>query len=119
MSQTEAVQLNVRLPRELKERGDETLALVGSSPAKVIRRVWTCLAQGGAAYDRLVAALGAADEAGAAASKDSPLEHATGLFESLGSSLGLGISSFEPSALDEKELLESIEWERLAERGLA
>lgn len=115
----EAVQLNVRLPRELKEQGDATLALVGSSPAKVIRRVWSCLAQGGDAYDRLVDALDAADVVGESKPKIDPLVHATGLFEALGASFGLDVATFEPSMLDEHELLERIEWERLGERGLA
>ena len=115
----EAVQLNVRLPRELKEQGDATLALVGSSPARVIRRVWSCLAQGGEAYDRLVDALDAADVVGEAKPRTDPLARAAGLFESLGASLGLDVAAFEPSALDDHELLERIEWERLGERGLA
>lgn len=115
----EAVQLNVRLPRELKEQGDATLALVGSSPAKVIRRVWSCLAQGGEAYDRLVDALDAADVVGESKPAIDPLTRAAGLFESIGTSFGLDAATFEPSVTDEHELLERIEWERLGERGLA
>lgn len=115
----DAVQLNVRLPRDLKERGDETLSLVGSSPAKIIRRVWSCLAQGGDAYERLVRATEALELAGVAADAASPLAQASGLFEGLGASLGLDIAAFEPSTLPDGDLLEVIEWERLVERGLA
>ncbi len=48
----------------------------------------------------------------------SPLLRATGLFESLGASIGLDIASFEPSTKSEDELLEEIEWDRLSERDL-
>ena len=119
MSQ-EVAQLNVRLPRTLKQQGDATLALMGSSPAKIIRQLWTRLAEGGDSYERIARALFEGDTAKDAVHEAelSPLVRATSLFENLGMSMGLDIASFEPSTKSEDDLLEEIEWDRLSERGL-
>ena len=115
----EVVQLNVRLPRTLKEQGDATLALVGSSPAKIIRQVWTCLADGGERYERLSNVLSDSQVTTQDEELFAPIERATRLFENMGERFGLDVSTFEPSALSEHEILEQADWERLVERGLA
>ena len=118
MPVAEVVQLNVRLPRTLKEQGDATLALVGSSPAKIIRQVWTRLAEGGERYERLADALADAHDSDQTDELFAPIERATKLFEDMGARLGLDVSTFEPSGLSDHEVLEQADWDRLAERGL-
>ena len=114
------VQLNVRLQRSIKERGDETLALMGSSPAKIIRALWAKLAQGCDAYKHIERALTHDDdEIAPPAEEPSPLYRSTHLFQNMGESLGLDIASFTPYDGDLYELLEEDDWERLVERGLA
>ena len=111
----DAVQLNVRLDRAVKERGDAVLAIAGSSPSDIIHRLWDKLAQGGGAYERISQAL--ADEPAPAADR-SPFAAGANMFAELGASLGLDPASFKPSGLDDHEALEQIEWEQLADRGL-
>lgn len=118
MPAAEVVQLNVRLPRALKEQGDATLALVGSSPAKIIRQVWTRLAEGGEGFERLADALSDARDSDQTDEFLAPIERATKLFEGMGGRLGLDISTFEPSGLSDHEILEQADWDWLVERGL-
>ena len=118
MPAAEVVQLNVRLPRVLKEQGDATLALVGSSPAKIIRQVWTCLADGGERYERLSDVLAETQDTTQDEELFAPIERAAKLFENMGARFGLDVSTFEPSALSEHEMLEQADWDRLVERGL-
>lgn len=112
-------QVNVRMQRDLKERGDATLALVGSSPAVIIRQLWQALAEGGEAYQRIMRALVKADVAEEAAVAGTSLLQASTLFEGLGTALGLDLASFVPDTRPTSEVLEDIEWELLEERGLA
>ena len=112
-------QVNVRMQRDLKERGDATLALVGSSPAVIIRQLWQALAEGGEAYQRIMRALAKADVAEEADAADTSLLQASTLFEELGTTLGLDPASFVPDTRPTSEVLEDIEWEQLSERGLA
>lgn len=113
-------QLNIRMPRDLKDRGDAVLASVGSSPSKIIRQLWEKLAAGGDEYERVAEALGehpghlAADE-----DRGARVRRSAQLFEGLGTSLGLELSRFEPDLRPEHEVMEEIEWDLLEERGLA
>lgn len=109
-------QVNVRMPRQLKERGDATLALAGSSPVKVIRQLWERLAEGGEAYERVMRALAPDEDV---ADEGFLIGRSARLFEDIGSSLGLDIAAFQPDVRPEREILEELEWERLKERSLA
>lgn len=112
-------QLNVRMPTSLKDRGNATLALVGSSPVKIVRQLWEKLAQGGEAYQQIARVLASDAQPEAVCDEESTLYRATHLFEDLGASFGLDISTFQPDLRPTHEILEEIEWERLNERGLA
>lgn len=48
MSQGITAQINVRLPRDLKESGDMGLRELGLSPSDAVRTLWTRLSQSGA-----------------------------------------------------------------------
>lgn len=47
MSQTSVAQINVRLPRKLKESGDSGLQALGISPSDAVRLLWTRLSERG------------------------------------------------------------------------
>ncbi len=120
MADTTISQLNIRMPADLKERGNATLALVGSSPARIIRKLWEKISEGGEAYEAVTRVLdGGAGATASSLGQEESLERALCLFEDLGATLGLDLASFEPDARPMAEILEEIEWEQLAERGLA
>lgn len=112
-------QVNVRLDRGLKERGDATLALAGSSPVKIIRQLWERLASGGDAYERIMEVLSPHQDAVAEVDPHQLVMRSSSLFQGLGAALGEDLSSFEPDLRPMSEILEDIEWELLEERGLA
>ena len=118
MDATTIAQVNVRMDRTLKERGDDTLRLAGSTSVRIIRQLWECLASGGDAYERVMAVISPAQEGAAGEDASALVQRSTGLFEEFGESLGLSISAFEPDLRPEKEVLEEIEWELLEEKGL-
>ena len=47
MPQAVLAQMNVRLPRQVKESGDAALAELGITPTEFVRTVWEKMAQGG------------------------------------------------------------------------
>lgn len=112
-------QVNVRMDRELKERGDATLSLVGSSPAKIIRQLWECLAAGGDAYERIIGALCPVQDVAPAADPHQRIMHSASLFWDFGASLGEDLPEFEPDPRPTLEILEDTDWELLKEKGLA
>lgn len=101
-------QLNVRLPKDLKADGDRTLSLVGSSPTRIIRELWTKLAQGAESYESLYAAI--ADDSGVTESDDvtrklRALEQACSLVPDFGRRMGLDLADYRP--LDDEALKEA------------
>jgi predicted DNA-binding protein len=118
MTEATVSQLNIRMPTDLKDRGNETLALMGSSPARIIRKLWERLSEGGEAYRAVVSVL-ESDTSTPAMGEDESLVRASRLFEDMGSTLGLDPASFVPDTRSTSEMLEDIEWEQLSERGLA
>ena len=112
-------QVNVRMNRELKERGDATLSLVGSSPVKIIRQLWERLAAGGDAYERIIEVLCPVQDVAPAADPHQCVMRSTSLFWDFGTSLGKDLPEFEPDPRPTSEILEDAEWELLKERGLA
>lgn len=118
MGTTSIAQVNVRMDRGLKERGDATLALAGSTPAKIIRQLWECLASGGDAYERVMEVVLPAQEKATVDEAHHAVQRSAHLFGELGESLGLNASTFDPDLRPEKDILEEIEWELLAEKEL-
>lgn len=112
-------QVNVRMDRELKARGDATLSLAGSSPVKIIRQLWECLATGGDAYKRIMEVLCPAEDAVSAVDPHERVMRSANLFWDLGASLGEDLRSFEPDPRSTSEIAEEAEWELLEEKGLA
>lgn len=50
MASTAVAQINVRLPRELKETGDAGLRELGLSPSDAVRLLWTRLSERGEGF---------------------------------------------------------------------
>ena len=112
-------QVNVRMDRELKEQGDATLSLVGSSPVKIIRQLWERLATGGDAYERIMEVLGPPQDEADVENAHQLVVRSGDLFKEFGNSFGLDLSAFEPDPRPTSEVLEEAEWGLLEERGLA
>lgn len=112
-------QVNVRMDRALKEQGDATLSLVGSSLVKTIRQLWERLAAGGDAYERIMEVLRPVQEVTPAVDPHQCVERSTSLFLGFGASLGEDLPDLEPDMRPTSEILEDAEWELLEERGLA
>ncbi len=116
MGASNIVQVNVRMDRSLKERGDDALRLAGSTPVRIIRQLWEYLASDEGAYERVMAAIAPAQNDAANADAHAPVQRSASLFARLGESLGLSVSTFEPDLRPEKEVLEEMEWELLTGR---
>ncbi|MBO7675438.1 MAG: hypothetical protein J6S63_10590 [Atopobiaceae bacterium] len=112
-------QLNVRMDRELKERGDATLRLAGSSPVKIIRQLWERLALGGDAYKRIMEVLSPTQGAAAVDDPQQLVAHSASLFQELGAFLGEDLPAFEADLRPISEILEEAEWELLDQKELA
>lgn len=118
MGTTSIAQVNVRMDRGLKERGDATLRLAGSTPARVIRQLWERLALGGDAYERVMDAILPAQDKATVDEAHHAVQQSARLFGELGESLGLDSLTFEPDLRPEKDILEEIEWELLEGKDL-
>ena len=104
-----SAQINVRVPNALRNKGNATLALVNSSPTKIIREVWDMLAQGAEAYERLHEVLVAESSRGAAEEANrriAELERATCLFDEFGVRMDLDVTAFVP--LDDEQVQEAL-----------
>ena len=116
---TSVAQVNVRMDRDLKERGDATLSLAGSSPVTIIRQLWKRLALGGDAYERIMEVLRQPQHATPAAEAHQRVMRSASLFGELEAVLDENLPAFEPDTRQALDILEEAEWELLEERGLA
>ena len=116
---TAIAQVNIRMNKELKERGDATLSLAGSSPVKIIRQLWERLALGGDAYERIMEVLSPAQETTSEVNPHERIMRSANLFQNLGDSLVDDLPKFVPDTRPTSEILEDVEWELLQEKGLA
>lgn len=120
MATASIAQLNVRMERELKNQGDATLSLAGSSPVRIIRQLWEFLASGGDAYERVMAVISPAKtDVSEGQRAQSRVARSAGMFQEMGASLGLDIATFTPDLRPEHDVLEEIEWGLLEGKGLA
>ena len=102
-------QINVRVPSTLRDKGNATLSLVNSSPTKIIREVWSMLAQGAEAYERLHEALVAESSRDVAEDTNrrmAELERATNLFDEFSAGMDLNVLAFVP--LDDEQTQEAL-----------
>lgn len=113
-------QINVRIDRSLKDEGDAVLAEAGISPTRIVRDLWTKLAQRGTALDEVVAALGASgftpDEQAAIDAKLAVIDRVSRRRDQLAGQLGLS-SATEPLYQDGFEWRDRVRAERDRKRG--
>ena len=112
---TAAVQMNVRIPSQLKSKGDAALASVGISPSEAVRGLWEKAAQRGEGLFQVVTLLN--EPAQAKRGVDDPALLGSSIVDDALRELGISISHNVPELSDE-ELLELAMSERLSERGL-
>ena len=106
---TGSAQINVRMPSGLRDKGNSTLAVVGSSPTKIVREVWDVLAQGAEAYEQLHKVLVAETSQSVSDEADHrlvKLERATSLFDEFGAGMGLDAATFVP--FDDEQTQEAL-----------
>lgn len=81
-------QINVRLDRDLKQRGDAALAEMGISPSDAVRALWAKAAMRGKSLEAVKKLLFASDESPATMGETSPVRQgwalADGFYESAG-----------------------------------
>ena len=98
-------QINVRLDRELKESGDRELELLGVTPSQAVRALWGKLARGGqdaaAVRELLFEQAPAKEMSDAQKRKLEVLEEIKQSWQDLADTLGLDLSTFEPSTDEE------------------
>lgn len=81
-------QVNVRMERELKQRGDAALAEVGISPSDIVRALWGKVALRGAALDQVKRLLFSSDEAQGTLEGESPVCEGWALADEFYQSMG-------------------------------
>ena len=113
-------QMNVRIDRALKERGDAALLAAGFSPTEAIRALWhlACGSEHDLGELAKLLSRGRALERGEAVQTDvGPLEAGWALYA--GACAELGFSPMATAVPSDKELLEQALLDRLVEKGLA
>ena len=99
MSSSAMAQINVRIDRELKEKGDAELARLGISPSEAVRSLWERLSAGGREARGACALAKSKPAAGARADIErrlSALKRSERLFSSFADEMGLDLSTFAP-----------------------
>ena len=110
------VQMNTRIGRELKKRGDDALAQIGYSPSQAVRALWEKAAQRGESLQKVADLLSSDESANSEANIDA-LEQGWALVDSVQESLGIQ-SDVSRELPDDELLLERYWSERLLQRGL-
>lgn len=107
-------QLNVRIPRALKDAGDAALASVGVSPSEAVRALWEKASDRGEGLSQAMQLL-FSPATGSAPEPDLP---GPGIVDGALAQLGLSFPADTRPSPTDNELLEASMEERLQERGL-
>lgn len=117
MAEGATAQLNVRLPRELKERGDRSLERLGLTPTQAVRQLWTALSgkedEQAQARDLLLG-----DQQATAVSTDDPLLRGWELVMTGARELGISFATSPGETLSDEELLAEALEDRMRTRGV-
>ncbi len=111
-------QINVRLPRSVKEAGDAALRRAGVSPSEIVRELWGILALPGTSVEQVRQSLAAQDETDAKLAERLEVAKTLGQpLEDLCERYGVPLV---PSDLEDnwREVATEARIERLRERGL-
>lgn len=114
------VQMNVRMPAELKEQGDAALASEGITPSAAVRAVWEKAARRGADLVELMSLFRGDGASGARSltQKSNPFEEVSQQITSRMQGLGVDFSQPHSQDLSDAELLEMAYYDKMGERGL-
>ena len=117
MAEGATAQLNVRLPRELKERGDRGLERLGLTPTQAVRQLWTALSgkedEQAQARDLLLGG-----QQATAVSTDDPLLRGWELVATGVQELGISFANSPTETLSDEELLAEALEDRMRTRGM-
>jgi len=125
MSQATIAQINVRLPRSLKESGDAGLQELGCSPSDAVRALWSHLSEGPEGLERAKSLLFGNTDAGQQrrldAFEQSALAKGWRLVDEHVTSLGIAALEdvgARKSEISDSELVAVALEERMRDRGL-
>lgn len=115
---TATVQMNVRMPAELKAQGDAALASEGVSPSAAVRAVWEKAARRGGDLAELMNLFRPKSSIEKMAGGfGNPFEEVSQEISSKMLSLGIDFSSPNSCDLSDAELLEMAYYDKARERG--
>ena len=121
MMQTGIAQINVRLPRELKDSGDSGLKALGISPSDAVRLLWTRLSErgdGAAAVRAFLLSETEADKSHELPFETSALAQGWHAVDACVASLGLTLDPLSTPGESDDDLVALALEERMQERGL-
>lgn len=123
MAQTQVAQINVRLPRDLKEAGDGGLHALGISPSDAVRALWTRLSSHEEELARVQAFLlgeDPHDNDSAPSFDQSELMQGWRMIDNVIAQLGISAAqeSIPWSPKNDEDLVASALEDRMQERGL-
>lgn len=113
-----AAQMNVRMPRSLKEAGDAALAHVGLTPSGVVRGIWEKAARRGKDLEEVVSLLEPSHVRVSVEDEDNPVLRGSRIVADGMRKLGIEMSQINIPELTYEELREQALADRLEERGL-
>lgn len=117
MSNTMA-QVNVRMERKLKQRGDAALAEVGISPSDIVRALWNKVALRGAALDQVKRLLFSSDEVQVVPEDASPVREGWALADEFYQSMGYDLAQVPCTDQSWEELYKDAMDAHFARKGL-
>ncbi len=116
---TATVQMNVRMPAELKAQGDAALASEGVSPSAAVRAVWEKAARRGADLAELMTLFRPQNVVEKAQNGfSSPFEEVSRQISDKMLSLGVDFSKPNDHDLSDSELIEMAYYDKMQERGI-
>lgn len=111
------VQLNVRMPRDLRDAGNAALESKGITPSEFVRAAWDTLARRGRDLESLLSVVTAAQETPVQV-EDNPIDRGQLLYMDALRSMGVSHAAEATGERPFNEMVEDALVERWAERGL-
>ncbi|WP_455137898.1 type II toxin-antitoxin system RelB/DinJ family antitoxin [Thermophilibacter sp.] len=113
-------QMNIRMERGLKERGDAAIASLGRTPSELVRALWEKVARRGKDLEEVADLLWGRPDAAPSAhdSEKDPVLRGPHIVEEGMRELGINMSKVHLPELSYEELKELAWQDRLEERGL-
>lgn len=110
------LQMNVRIPADIKRSGDDALAGIGLTPSVVVRALWEKASRRGKDLAEVASLL--ATQKAEALSADDPALDGASIVNAAMAKLGYQLGEAAVPALSDSDLMELALADRLAERNL-